>query len=72
MKKYKYIAELIKWTGETVVQEIQKDWIDDVTSAVVGQYSFYDKVRGFGINGGEFRHVNVYEVEDAEEQLRTN
>ena len=69
MKEVKCIAELIKWSGEVIVQEIKKDWVSDITSAVIGQYAFADKVRGFAINGGDYMHVNIYEVENGTRQI---
>ena len=58
------IAELTKWNGEKVKQEIKREWIQDIVDAVVGQFTFVDKASGFGINGGQFAHVDVYEVEE--------
>ena len=57
----KYFAKLTKWNGEVIEQEIKKEWIDDLVCAVQGQYSFFDKVRGFGIKGGDYIHIDVYE-----------
>ena len=58
----KIVAELIKWNGEKVEHEIERDWIDSIVSAITGQYFFVDNVSGFSINGCDFCHVNVYEV----------
>lgn len=58
------IAELTKWNGEKVKQEIKREWIQDIVDAVVGQFTFVDKKSGFGINGGQFAHINVYEVKE--------
>ena len=62
MKK-KFIAELKKWNGEVVEQEIQESWIQSIVDAVVGQFFFADKRSGFAIVGSDFCHVDIYEVE---------
>ena len=58
------IAELIKWNGEKVQQEIKREWIQDIVDAVVGQYTFVDRNSGFGVNGSQFAHINVYQVKE--------
>lgn len=58
----KVIAELIKWNGEIVKCEIKREWAEDIASAVEGQYLFINNQSGFTIRGGDFKHVDIYEV----------
>ncbi|MBQ8443746.1 MAG: hypothetical protein IJX25_00115 [Clostridia bacterium] len=58
----KFIAELTKWNGEVIEQEIQEDWIQSIVDAVVGQFFFADVKSKFSISGADFKHVNIYEV----------
>ncbi len=58
----KVIAEFTKWNGEKIQHEIQRDWIESIVDAVIGQFTFIDNVSGFGIKGSDFAHVDVYEV----------
>jgi len=58
----KIVAKLTKWNGETVEQEIKRDWIDSIISAITGQFFFADNVSGFAIKGYDFAHVDIYEV----------
>ena len=60
------VAELIKWNGEKVNQEIKREWIEDFVSAVRGQYFFANNKEGFAIRGGDFAHINVYEIKKEE------
>lgn len=61
-KDKKVIAELKRWTGEVVVQEIKRDWIDGIVSAIKGQFYFADNREKFEINGADFCHVDIFEV----------
>jgi len=59
--KTKVIAEFTKWNGEKEEHEIEREWIDDIVFAVEAQMfvSIKDK---FSIQGGNFSHVDIYEV----------
>lgn len=57
----RYFAKLTAWNGEVIEQEIKKEWIDDLVCAVQGQYTFINKEKDFGINGGNFKHIDIYE-----------
>lgn len=61
MKK-KCIAEFVKWNGEIVKCEIQREWAQDIADAVAGQFTFINNTSGFMIKGSDFAHVDVYEV----------
>ena len=58
----KYIARLVKWTGEIVEKEIKREWANDIANAVEGQYTFIDNQSKFIVIGRDFRHVDVIEV----------
>ena len=58
----KYIARLVKWSGEVIEQEIKREWAEGIAAAVEGQFMFIDNVSKFCIKGGDFVHVDVYEV----------
>lgn len=59
----KCIARLVKWSGEVIYQEIKREWAESIAMAVEGQFTFADNKEKFTINGGDFCHVDVYEVE---------
>jgi len=58
----KIIAKLIKWNGEVVVQEIQREWANNIADAVNGQFFFADNRKNYTINGADFCHVDIFEV----------
>lgn len=60
----KYIAEFTTWEGRKVQYEIKREWAEDIAAAVQGQYMFADNKNGFAINGGDFSHVDIFEVKD--------
>ena len=64
------VAELFKWNGEIVRQEIKREWIDDIVAAVVGQYFFASNKDHFSIRGFDYKHINVYEVKDEKHRIR--
>lgn len=57
----KYYAILTKWNGEKEGFEIQKEWIDDIVSAVEGQFFISNKENGITINGCDYANVKIYE-----------
>lgn len=40
--------------------EIEESWIDDIVSAIQGQYTFVNNVKNFVIHGEFFVHVDIY------------
>lgn len=62
----KYIAELKRWNGEKEEVEIKKEWINDIVFAVESQCLFVNNKEGFEINGSNYCHVDIYEVEKCE------
>lgn len=65
----KYYADLYLWSGDLVTIEIDPEYIDDIVSAVEGQYTFIDNVKGVTINGGVIEHVDIYSKGDKNEQV---
>ena len=57
------IAKLYKWDGEEVVQQIERDWIEDITSAVESQTLVVNVKEKFTIDGKQFRKVEVFEID---------
>ena len=57
------IAKLYKWDGEEVVQQIERDWIEDITSAVESQTLIVNVKEKFTIDGKQFRKVEVFEID---------
>ena len=55
-----YIAHLFAWDGREQEIEIEPEWIDDILSAVQGQYTFINNEKKFGIHGGNYKHVDIY------------
>lgn len=66
----KIIAELTKWDGEKIEQEIKREWIDDFVDAVAGQYTIINNKDSYGIVGNNFKHINIYEVKDEAKDRR--
>jgi len=62
----KYIAELTKWNGEKEEIEIKETWINDIVFAAEGQFFFANNKEGFEFNGCNYKHVDIYEVEECE------
>ncbi len=62
--KKKVIAELIRWDGTKEVREIERAWIDDIVTAVQAQYTIINNTLGISIKGGDYCHVDIYEVDD--------
>lgn len=63
IKQTKVFAELKKWDGEKEEIEIKREWIDDIVTAVQAQCMIANKQTGLCINGGQYYHVDIYEVE---------
>lgn len=63
-KKVKIVAELTTWSGEKETAEIQRDWIDDIVAAIQGQFTIINNQKGLCIRGGQYCHVDIYEVEN--------
>lgn len=61
-KRTKIIAKLIKWNGTIIRQEIKREWIDDIISAIQGQFTIVNNLQGFMIKGSDYSHVDIYEV----------
>lgn len=59
-----YIAHLFAWDGREQEIEIEPEWIDDIVSAVQGQYTFINNEKKFGIHGGNYKHVDIYRREN--------
>lgn len=55
----KYYAILRHWNRTVSVIEIKKEWIDDIVSAVQGQYTFVDNKSGFGVRGQDIMDVTI-------------
>ena len=51
------IAKFTKWNGEKITYKVNSEWINDIASAVKGQYYFVDNVQGFCIDGSQFAQV---------------
>lgn len=60
----KIVAEFKRWNGKIEKRKVKKSWIDDIVFAVEGQFNVINKRTGLSINGGEFAHVDIYEVEE--------
>lgn len=58
----KIIAELTKWDGTVVAQEIKREWIDDIVAAIQGQFTIANRQQGLVIKGSDYFHVDIYEV----------
>ena len=65
--KIKILAVLKRWDGGEQIYSIKREWIDDIVSAVQGQYTYINNEAGFTIKGSDFAHINVYEVKDDSE-----
>lgn len=55
-----YSATLTDWNGVDTIIEIKKEWIDDIVSAVEGQYFVASKSLGLCFDGGRFKQVKIY------------
>lgn len=62
----KYYAELHFWFNKPETIEIQKEHINDIVSAVEGQYTFIDNKTGLEIHGEQIAYVNIIEEKDSE------
>ena len=58
----KYYADVLYWSGNKETIEIKPEFIDDIVSAVEGQYTFIDNVSGLTIKGGDIRHIDIFSV----------
>ena len=56
----KVVATFLTWFSEIVEFEIDTEMIDDIVSAVQGQYSYTNNVKGFTIRGFDFKHVDIW------------
>lgn len=63
-KSKKIIAEFTKWDGTIETQEIQRECISDIVTAVQTQFTIANKQQGLYIKGSDYFHVDIYEVED--------
>lgn len=60
----KIIAELTRWDGTKETHEIQRAWIDDIVAAIQAQCTIINNQLGLHIKGGEYFHVDIYEVDN--------
>lgn len=58
-KNCKIYAELTYWNGDKETVEIKEEYIDDIVSAVKGQYTFIDNKNHFAVCGGSIYHVDI-------------
>lgn len=56
----KYYADLYCWSGNKETIEIKPEFIDDIVSAVEGQYTFIDNISGLTVKGEDIKHVDIY------------
>lgn len=56
----KYYTDLYFWSGNKETIEIKPEFIDDIVSAVEGQYTFIDNVSGLTVKGEDIKHVDIY------------
>jgi hypothetical protein len=56
----KYYADLYFWSGNKETIEIKPEFIDDIVSAVEGQYTFVNNVSGLTVKGEDIEHVDIY------------
>ena len=63
----KYYADLYLWSGEKTTIEIEPSYIDDIVSAVKGQYTFIDNLKKITIRGELVEHVDIYFKGDKDE-----
>ena len=57
------IAKFYKWDGEEVIQQIERDWVEDITSAVESQTLIVNIKEKFTIDGKQFRKVEIFEID---------
>ena len=55
-----YYADLYFWSGNKETIEIKPEFIDDIVSAVEGQYTFIDNTSGLIVKGEDIEHVDIY------------
>jgi hypothetical protein len=58
------IAELKTWNGKIIKEEIKREWIDLIVVAIENQMFVKSNKDKFSINGKDFKHVDIYEVEE--------
>lgn len=63
----KYYADLYLWSGEKTTIEIELSYIDDIISAVKGQYTFIDNLKKITVRGELIRRVDIYSKGDKDE-----
>lgn len=63
-KEKQVIAELIRWDGVMETIRIKREWIDDIVTAVQAQCTIVNNMLGVSIKGGNYCHVDIYEVDD--------
>ena len=65
----KYYADVLYWSGNKETIEIKPEFIDDIVSAVEGQYTFIDNVSGLTVKGGDIRHIDIYTIKPLKDMI---
>lgn len=58
------VAVLYYWDGSKEEVPAKREWIDDIVSAVEGQYTFIDNEKSLFIKGQNIMKVDIYEVKN--------
>lgn len=73
MPMIRYVAEMTAWDGTVDRYYIPYELIDDLVSAVEGQYLFINNKDNVTIDGSKYVHINVYEInEEVKDVTKSN